>query len=322
MKTIIRIGMALCTLILISVPGHAEPETPQEILKALDKNHTQMVQAFVNRDADAFAACWTPDAVCVIEALPLLRGREQLCSVFLDAVGGSSMHGLERLNREAWKSGDYVYETGVYVHRYALTGREQVQSSAKAFVTVWEKQPDGSWKRAVEAWNNRPAPSSEQLADWRNQSPQDIPFTVVEAPAAVSIDIPAQLAGLEKTFHDYFLTEDVNPAIDMYADDARLFSVGSTDWCVGNKQIRELVLNSRKHSKLVGIEQDVVASGGDNQMGYIVNRFHWQFKLPDTGENVHDFYGKGLHVWQRQADGKWKILLDIHNSNPPPEKTP
>jgi ketosteroid isomerase-like protein len=23
--------------------------------------------------------------------------------------------------------------------------------------------------------------------------------------------------------------------------------------------------------------------------------------------------GKSLHVWQRQADGSWKILLDLNN---------
>lgn len=326
MKSITLPASVLCATFLTLSQGIAKPLDRQAVLKALDENHARMVQAFVDRDEDAFASCWAPDAVCLAEELPLLQGKDQLCNVFLDAVSGASMHGLEKLDRRIWESGDFVYETGVYVHRYALTGREQVQSNAKSFLTVWKKQPDGSWKRAAEAWNNQPFPSLEQLEEWRKLTAEDIPFTNMDSGTAASSDdedaILARLAGIEKTFHDDFLSDDVEPAIDIYADNARLFSTGSKDWTVGQKQIRELILNSRKHSKLVGIEQDVVASGGDKQMAYIVNRFHWQFKLPDTGDQVHDFYGKGLHIWQRQADGKWKILIDINNTNPPPGEAP
>ncbi len=325
MKTNTLTSMALCALVLVSGRSLAAPANTQSILKALDENQARMVQAFVARDAGNFASCWTPNAICAVEELPLIRGREELSSVFLDAVGGASMHGLERLNRRLWMCGGYVYETGVYVHRFALTGREQVQSNAKNFVTVWVKQPDGSWLRTAEAWNNCPIPSADQLADWREQALQDIPFTVVDAPAADGADdvekALGQLAGREQTFHRIFLTDDVGPAIDTYTDDVRYLS-GESGWFVGKQQLRDWIMAGRKQMTLVGIECEVVARGGDGKMAFVVNRFHWQFKAAETGDQVHDFFGKGLHVWQRQSDGQWKIVIDINNTNPPPGENP
>ncbi len=321
MKTNALMSISLCAMMLVSGRTLAAPADTQNILKALDENQARMVQAFVDRDAEAFATCWTPDIVCAVEELPLIRGREQISSVFLDAAGGASMHGLEKLNRQLWKCGDYVYETGVYVHRFALTGREQVQSNAKNFVTVWMKQTDGSWLRAAEAWNNRPIPSADQLANWRAQSLQDIPFTIVDAPSDDGADdveeTLEQLAELEQTFHRIFLTENVGPAVDTYTDDVRYLS-GESGWFVGRQQVRDWVMAGRKQMTLVGIECDVVTTGGNGKMAYVVNGFHWQFKAAETGDQVHDFFGKGLHVWQRQPDGTWKILIDINNMNPPP----
>lgn len=323
MKSLAR--LAIGVLYVMTAQGWAEPAEKQGVLKALDDNHARMVQAFVDQDANAFAACWMPEAVCLAEELPLLQGKDPLCNAFLDAVGGASMHGLEKLDRRLWQSGDFVYETGIYVHRYAFTGREQVQSSAKYYVTVWKKQPDGSWKRAAETWNNQTIPSAEQLEEWRKQTPEDLPFDVLSGQADGTEEgmdaITEQLYGIEKTFHDYFLSDDIEPALAMYSDDARMLS-GGRDWCVGKAQIRDMVMNGRKQAKLIGIECDSIASGGDQRLVYIVNRFHWQFTPVGGDGQIYDFYGKGLHIWQKQPDGQWRIVIDINNTNPAPGDTP
>lgn len=325
MKTNTLMSMALCALMLFTGRAVAAPAESQSILKALDENHARMVQAFVDRDAEAFASCWMPDIVCAVEELPLIRGREQISSVFLDAVGGASMHGLEKFNRRIWLCGDYVYEAGVYVHRFALTGREEVQSIAKDFVTVWLKQPDGSWLRAAETWNNRAAPASEQLLEWRKQTPEEIPFHVLADQADGADEslnsIIERLDGIEQSFHAVFLSDDVEPAIAMYADDARVLS-GEGDWCVGRDQIRDLVMDGRKEVKLIGIECDSIASDGNGRMVYVINRFHWRFTPTGGDGTILNFFGKGLHVWQRQSDGQWKILIDINSTNPAPGETP
>lgn len=313
MKRMVRLGAGLFLLSLIA--GRGQAETDVELLTALNENHETMVQAFVDRDAGAFAGCWTPMAVCAVDELPLIAGRAQLVPVFMDAAGGTAMEELEKLNRRIWRSGGFAYETGVYVHRFAVPGRATVQAKTMTFVTVWQKQPDGSWARAVEAWNNRPAPSGELLEAWRALKPVVTPAAPAAAPQEGMGALCSMLKEKEKTFHDIYLTNDVEPAMDMYADDARVLS-GGNNWCVGKDAIRKLVQDGRKQVRLVSIECDSVACGGNEQSVYVINRFHWQFSPVAGDGQVDDYYGKGLHVWQRQPDGEWKILIDISTTNP------
>ncbi len=322
----VKLGsIVLYSALLLSGWSLAESPDSEVLLKALDANNDQMVQAFVEGDADAFATCWTPDLICMIDQVPMLCGSQQLRNVFMDATAGSNMRGLERLDRHVWISGSYVYETGRYVHQFSAPNKTQVVSDFRTFVTVWQPQSDGSWKRAIEVWAGSAVPSMENLAKWRKQTHVDIPLVDMNKTStgpAVETDKSVELVtGLEKVFHDYFLSEDPKPAADIYAEDAWLMSM-SQDWTVGREQIRESIAKGRQDTDLVNIDREVVLVGGDGDMIHVVNRFHWQFKLPATGEQIHDMYGKGLHVWQRQPDSEWKILIDINNMNPPPGVNP
>ncbi len=57
-----------------------------------------------------------------------------------------------------------------------------------------------------------------------------------------------------------------------------------------------------------------VGSGAD--LGYTIGTYHMQ--LPDDDGNAVEIDGKYLSVWKRQADGSWKIVVDMFNSDGPP----
>ncbi len=57
-----------------------------------------------------------------------------------------------------------------------------------------------------------------------------------------------------------------------------------------------------------------VSSAAD--LGYTIGTYHMQ--LPDGDGNVVEIEGKYLSVWKRQPDGRWKIAVDMFNSNGPP----
>ncbi|MBN2685239.1 MAG: DUF4440 domain-containing protein [Pontiellaceae bacterium] len=311
MKTAEQIYWVLCVMCLSMSLGCAGRK-PHIVLEALSANQEQMRQSFIDQDADAFVSCWAPNIICMVDELPIIQGSEPLRAVFSEAAGNPDTHNLKRLNRQFWMSGATIYETGVYTFGGA---------NAKTFVTVWSQQPDSSWTRAVEIWSDRAFPSAEQLDEWSQQTPEQLPFVEMKGGSTAGMDaILSRLEVLEQEFHHYFLSDNAEPAVDVYADDARLFSAES-GWLVGSEAIRKQIMNSAEQSTLVDIERKTIRAGGDDQMIYMVNQFHWQLKMPSTGEQIHDFYGKGLHVWQRQPDGQWKILIDINNTNPPPGAT-
>ncbi|MBI1967147.1 MAG: DUF4440 domain-containing protein [Gemmatimonadetes bacterium] len=57
-----------------------------------------------------------------------------------------------------------------------------------------------------------------------------------------------------------------------------------------------------------------VAANGD--MGYTLNTVDITVTGPDgkpATERIRDF-----HLWRKQADGRWKVVVDIWNAEPPP----
>jgi len=59
-----------------------------------------------------------------------------------------------------------------------------------------------------------------------------------------------------------------------------------------------------------------VAQSGD--LGYTWGSY--TFSQKDSSGAVVNSYGKYLNVWEKQADGRWKVLVDMGNKSPAPEK--
>jgi ketosteroid isomerase-like protein len=63
-------------------------------------------------------------------------------------------------------------------------------------------------------------------------------------------------------------------------------------------------------------QNGLVSQSGD--LGYTWG--HYTFSQKDLlGDTVYS-YGKYLNVWQKQADGSWKVLVDMGNKSPAPDK--
>jgi ketosteroid isomerase-like protein len=64
----------------------------------------------------------------------------------------------------------------------------------------------------------------------------------------------------------------------------------------------------------VSFQPVMVEVSDDASMGYTMNNAALTYTGPDgkaATEKVRDF-----HVWRRQKDGSWKLLVDIWNSEP------
>ncbi len=56
-----------------------------------------------------------------------------------------------------------------------------------------------------------------------------------------------------------------------------------------------------------------VGSGGD--LGYTIGSYQMKMEGPDGPMTID---GKYLTVWQKQADGTWRVIADMFNANGPP----
>lgn len=54
------------------------------------------------------------------------------------------------------------------------------------------------------------------------------------------------------------------------------------------------------------------------EMGYTVGT--WVSRSTDPQGKPLESHGKYVTIWRKQADGSWKVVLDIGNSSPPPAR--
>jgi ketosteroid isomerase-like protein len=62
--------------------------------------------------------------------------------------------------------------------------------------------------------------------------------------------------------------------------------------------------------------RDVAAlrTGRSGDLAFRVNQYSWSMAEPDSERTW--LPTKNIHIWKREADGSWKLLVDLWNENP------
>ena len=111
------------------------------------------------------------------------------------------------------------------------------------------------------------------------------------------------------------VAKNLERTVSFYADDASMFPPNAP-LATGKEAIRAVwsPLLTTPGVAISGQTTKVEASrGGD--LGYSIGTY--ELITPDpTGKPVTD-HGKYVVVWKKQADGSWKVMADIFNSNLP-----
>ena len=124
-----------------------------------------------------------------------------------------------------------------------------------------------------------------------------------------------QIRQYENEFHKKFIERNAEGAVQFYADNAILMARGQKV-VKGKKEILAVIRKSKDLVQLKDMTVDVIHVEGNNKMLYATNLFNWTFKDETTGQDF-TIPGKGIHVWIRQKDGSWKIMLDLNNVSIP-----
>jgi uncharacterized protein (TIGR02246 family) len=136
--------------------------------------------------------------------------------------------------------------------------------------------------------------------------------------AEPAVDVAAVKQTIEDAnarFLDALSKADVSTAAANYADDAILMMPNAPAW-QGKQAIVDGFTGFLKEYKLSNgkpTTTDVQVAG---DLAVETGTFEWTL-TPKSGAAMTD-KGKYLTVWKKQADGTWKIIRDINNSDLPP----
>jgi ketosteroid isomerase-like protein len=149
----IAIGLALAVALLLNGCSTMDPKPSSSAgeheLMEVDRAFSRLSQE--KGEAVAFVAFAAPDATMLPMNLMPVQGRDAIRELM--SGGPASVLTWEPKAAGIAASGDLGYTWGFYEARRA-DGAGPVKKGK--YITVWRKQPDGSWKFVVDGGNSNP----------------------------------------------------------------------------------------------------------------------------------------------------------------------
>lgn len=202
-------------------------------------------------------------------------------------------------------AGDLGYDTGPWEFR--PKGAEDKPAAFGNFMTIWKKQADGTFKFMLDLGISNPQPTSNQT----------LQFSSVKSKTTKNVsegDVEAErgnILNMEREFSKTAVDKGVLKAYLSYtADDVRLLREGKFPF-VGKQAARTALEASEGKMSWQPSKSDVSRSV---DLGYTYGTYDWKSADGKTDES-----GYYVHVWKRQPDGKWKVVMEV--LNPLPKKT-
>ena len=144
-STILLCSFALAGLAGCKKEGSADPKAETDALRAAGD---EMRAAYKAKDAARLIAVYAPDATLYIPSERPRVGTKAL-SEGMQAEMADPAFNVTFTTAKAHASGDLGYTQGSFTIRYTSPSTKAPISYSGYYLTVFKKQPDGSWK-AVE----------------------------------------------------------------------------------------------------------------------------------------------------------------------------
>jgi len=131
----------------------SEPDTRAADEAAIREADVAWSKTGETRNIDAMMSIYTEDAVLLAQNVPLVTGkpaiREALTAFYATPGLSASWRPVQV---EVARSGEIGYSRGIVeIRRVDPNGKLSIQNGK--YVEVWRKQPDGTWKVAVDMFN-------------------------------------------------------------------------------------------------------------------------------------------------------------------------
>lgn len=292
------------------VPAGFQPLDATATAARIDDATKEIFTAFNRRDRDAYIAAFASDALIMPPGQPLQTGRVGAAEGYLQVPAGLQYETIRWKDRACYRIGKWLVDTGLAELQFRLNIDAPVMTDPRQAITFWEEDRSGALQVKVLAWNPLPQPPDF------SSTPAPRAFALASDGAALSRrgDFRAVLEA-EEAFHRAFEEKRTSEAAGYYAAGAILFTP-ETHPLRGHEAIRRYLTAVPPERAAQRIERTVAHVEGNENHVLVVNLFRWSFTPPGSSVPVA-ITGKGVHLWQREPDGAWKVLFDLPSPSQP-----
>jgi len=157
-------GLSMCmVLVMLFTTSTIYSQTSSEYKAKIEAINKEMATAMVQGDNQKTLSLYAPDAISMPSNEPMQDG--------IDAIKKAS----EAMSKSGWKcnsfepttlkvmvNGNQITEIGAYKINMSMPGMDKPMDDHGKYLTIWEKQKDGSLKVKVETWNSDVQPMNMQ----------------------------------------------------------------------------------------------------------------------------------------------------------------
>jgi len=193
-------------------------------------------------------------------------------------------------------SGDMGFTTGPWEAKGDIKDPKPVRYGH--FVTVWKKQPDGTWRFVVDLGITHPQSGGPQTLWHPTEKVESTTSTVESAKALKALVDRDRMLSLATWEHSlgYAFQSFASPEI-------RVYRAGNLPY-VGLTAATPALAKMTGKFKSQPIGGDVSRAG---DFGYT----HGTYEISDTAEKVVE-RGSYVRIWRKQG-GAWRVVLDVTN---------
>jgi ketosteroid isomerase-like protein len=194
-------------------------------------------------------------------------------------------------------AGDLGFTTGPWESKPDIN--DEKPSAYGHFVTVWKKQPDGSWKFVVDLGISHPQSGGPQTL-WK---PEDKTSTPRVLP---TVDVAAERKALLKRDRDYSEDSLKNGLVNAFqlqaSPNIRVYRNGSLP-VIGRDEAVDLIR--------VSGGMGWTPRGGDVSRSADLGYTYGVYDITDNAKKVVE-HGSYVRIWKREQGG-WRVVLDVTN---------
>ena len=136
-------------------------QTDAEYKAKIEKLNKEMVKDMLEGNTDHNLSLYTPDAISLPSYEPMMEGTDAIRKSSEDMKkSGMKITAFETNTYKVMSAGNLVNEIGTYKMTMTMPGMSKPMNDHGKYLTIWEKQKDGSLKIKVETWNTDVNPMS------------------------------------------------------------------------------------------------------------------------------------------------------------------
>jgi ketosteroid isomerase-like protein len=154
----------LILLILVLAGTQLNAQKEAEKLKTEIKTlNDKMIKAGLANDLASVMSIYSDNVISLPNYGPMISGKKALMEKNQkDIESGFKMLSMNFNTDEVFPDKQYVTEVGHYVIKMSIPGMPEPINDNGKYITVWERQADGSLKVLIETWNTDVNPMEMQ----------------------------------------------------------------------------------------------------------------------------------------------------------------